>query len=74
MPFASNHITAVSVYKEGPKFTGKPVEEGVDMCQHLSLTFKGKAVRVKATVRTEFGKTDRPGSQGGLGKREIWRN
>jgi len=53
--------------------TGKPLEEGVDMGQHLSFTSDGKAVRVKATVRTGFGKSDCPGSQGGLGKREIGR-
>jgi hypothetical protein len=53
--------------------TGKPLKEGVDMGQHLSLTSGGKAVRGKATVRTGFGKTDCPGSQGGLGKREIGR-
>jgi hypothetical protein len=54
--------------------TGKPLEEGAYMSQHLSFTSKGKAVRGKATVRTGFGKTDRPGSQGGLRKREIRRN
>jgi hypothetical protein len=54
--------------------TSKPLEDGVDMGQHLSFTFKGKTVRVKATVRTGFGKTDRPGSKGGLRKREIRRN
>ena len=54
--------------------TGKPLEEGVYMSQHLSLISDGKAARIKATVRTGFGKTDCPGSQGGLRKREIWRN
>jgi len=44
------------------------------MIQHLSLTSERKAMRGKATVRTGFGKTDRPGSQGGLRKREIGRN
>jgi hypothetical protein len=43
------------------------------MSQHFSFTSEGKAVRGKATVRTGFGKTDCPGSQGGLRKREIWR-
>jgi hypothetical protein len=42
--------------------TGKPSEEGVDMSQHLNFTSEGKAVGVNATVRTGFGKTDRPGS------------
>jgi hypothetical protein len=41
------------------------------MDQHLSFTSDGKVVRVRATVRTGFGKTDCPGSQGGLRKREI---
>ena len=43
------------------------------MGQHLNFTSDGKAVRVKATVRTGFGKSDWPGSQGGLRKREIGR-
>jgi hypothetical protein len=54
--------------------TGKPLEDGVYMGQHLSFTSEGKAVRVRATVRTGFGKSDCPGSQGGLRKREIGRN
>jgi len=45
----------------------------VDMGLHLSFTSVGKAVRVNATVRTGLGKSDRPGSQGGLEKREIGR-
>ena len=45
--------------------TGKPSEDGVDMGQHLKFTSDGKAVRVNATARTGFGKTDCPGSQGG---------
>jgi hypothetical protein len=45
----------------------------VEMGQHLSLTFFGKAVSVKATLRTGLGKSDRPGSQRGLEKRGIWR-
>jgi hypothetical protein len=54
--------------------TGKPLGDGMDMGQHLSFTSDGKAVRVNATVRTGFGKSDCPGSQGGLRKREIGRN
>ena len=54
--------------------TGKPLEDGVYMAQHLNFTSNGKAVRVDATVRTGFGKSDCPGSQGGLRKREIGRN
>ena len=60
--------------KDGPSLTGKPLEEGADMGQHLSFTSDGKAVRVKATVRTGFGRSDCPGSQGGLRKREVGRN
>jgi len=43
----------------------------VHMGRHLSFTSHGKAVRAQATVRTGLGKSDRPGSQGGLKKREI---
>jgi hypothetical protein len=57
--------------KDRSRLTGKPLEVGVYMGQHLSFTSNGKAVRVKATVRTGLGKSDRPGSQGGLKKREI---
>jgi hypothetical protein len=40
------------------------------MSQHLSFTMFGKALlRIPAKVRTGLGKTDRPGSQGGLWKR-----
>ena len=60
--------------KDGSSLTSKPLEEGVYMGQHLSFTSEGKAVRVKAMVRTGFGRTDCPGSQGGLRKREIGRN
>ena len=48
--------------KDGPRLTGKPLEVGVYMGQHLSFTSSGKAVRVHATVRTGLGKSDRPGS------------
>lgn len=60
--------------KFGPRLTGKPMEREVDMGQHLSFTSFGKAVRVHATVRIGLGKADRPGSRGGLKKREIGRN
>ena len=62
------------VIKYGPRPTCKPWLAGVDMSQHLSLASCGKAVGVKAKVRTGFGKPDRPGSQGGLRKRELWWN
>ena len=48
--------------KYGSMLTGKPLEGGVYMGQHLSFTSYGKAVRGKATVRTGLGKSDRPGS------------
>ena len=39
------------------------------MCQHLSFIGFGKATGGKAKVRTGLGKSDCPGSQGGLWKR-----
>jgi hypothetical protein len=39
------------------------------MNQHLSFIDNGKAAGGKARVRTGLGKSDRPGSQGGLRKR-----
>jgi len=42
------------------------------MNHHLSFSGNGKAVRGKAKVRTGLGKSDRPGSQGGLRKRGLW--
>jgi hypothetical protein len=39
------------------------------MNQHLSFIDSGKAAGGKARVRTGLGKSDRPGSQGGLRKR-----
>jgi hypothetical protein len=48
---------------------GKPKRVGVDACQRLSHALAGKAHGGKAKVRTGLGKSDRPGSQGGLGKR-----
>ena len=47
----------------------KLTRQGADVCQHLSLTGVGKARGGKAKVRTGLGKTDRPGSQGGLRNR-----
>jgi len=52
---------------------GKLLREGVYASQRLSFARVGKACRGNAEVRTGFGKTDRPGSQGGLRKRELWR-
>ena len=53
----------------GPSPTCKPYLRGVDTCQRLSFLIYGKAVGGQARVRTGFGKSDRPGSQGGPGKR-----
>jgi hypothetical protein len=39
------------------------------MNQHLSFIDSGKAAGGKARARTGLGKSDRPGSQGGLRKR-----
>ncbi len=42
------------------------------MSQHLSFLGYGKAEGGHAKVRTGLGKSDRPGSQGGLRKRGLW--
>jgi hypothetical protein len=42
------------------------------MSQDLSFLDYGKAAGGYARVRTGFGKTDCPGSQGGLRKRGLW--
>ncbi len=39
--------------------------------QCLSFIYSGKAHEGKAKLRTGLGKSDRPGSQGGLRKREL---
>ena len=49
----------------------KPSTGGVNMSQHLSSTVSGKAAGGQAKVRTGLGKSDRPGSQGGLWKRGL---
>ena len=41
------------------------------MCQHLNLLVTGKTYGGNARARTGLGKTDRPGSQGGLRKRRV---
>jgi len=58
--------------EDGPMPAGKPQRRGADMSQHLRFLLGGKAAGVQATVRTGLGKSDRPGSQGGLGKRGPW--
>ncbi len=53
--------------------TGKPPTQGVYACQRLSLGICGQARDLtnecRAEVRTGLGKSDRPGSQRGFGKR-----
>ena len=44
------------------------------MSQHLSLLGDGQAAEGEAKARTGLGKTDRPGSSGGLGNRGLWWN
>ena len=55
------------------KETGKPPVQGVYACQRLSLGIYGQARdrinECRAEVRTGLGKSDRPGSQRGFGKR-----
>ncbi len=58
--------------KEGPRPACKPQSRGVYVCQHFSFLGSGKAAGGHARVRTGLGKTDRPGSQGGLRKRGLW--
>ncbi len=58
--------------KVGPSPACKPLPGGVYVCQHLSFLGSGKAAGGHASVRTGLGKTDRPGSQGGLRKRGLW--
>jgi hypothetical protein len=45
---------------------------GAHECHHLNLGRHGKAKTWRTKVKTGFGKTDRPGLQGGSGKRDIW--
>ena len=56
--------------------TGKLYDSGVYVSWHLSLRFYRKACIRKtiwgAETRTGLGKSNRPGSQGGLRKRELW--
>jgi len=56
--------------------TGKLYDSGVHVSQHLSLKLYRKAFIQKMTSRAEtrtgFGKSDCPGSQGGLWKRGLW--
>ena len=47
----------------------KPHSSGVYVSLHLSLLAHRQAADLQAKVRTGLGKTDRPGSQGGLRKR-----
>ncbi len=58
--------------KVGPSPACKPQSRGVYVCQHLSLLGDGKAAGGHARARTGLGKSDRPGSQGGLRKRGLW--
>ena len=60
--------------KHGTSFACKPQSRGADMSQHLSLLGGGQAAKGQAKVRAGLGKSDRPGSQGGLGKRGSWWN
>jgi hypothetical protein len=54
----------------------KPCTLKADACQRLSLCVLGKAgiqqMACRAEVRTGLGKSDRPGSQGGLWERGSW--
>ena len=61
----------------GTRGASKPVVYGADACRRLSFdgTWEGRRLtNGGAEVRTGLVKCDRPGSQGGLGKRGSWRN
>ena len=58
--------------KVGSMPVSKLMLRGVNMGQHLSLISDRKATGGKARVRTGLGKSDCPGSQGGLRKRGLW--
>jgi hypothetical protein len=65
-------VGVAGTLKLGTSSECKPFTCGGNMSQHLSLHESGKASEGKAKVRTGLGKSDRPGSQGGLWKRELW--
>jgi hypothetical protein len=46
--------------------------KGAHVSQRLNLFWEGKAHGQNAKVRTGLGKSDRPGSQGAPGKRDLW--
>ena len=61
----------------GTRGASKPVLYGADACRRLSFDGTREGRRLTnggAEVRTGLVKCDRPGSQGGLGKRGSWRN
>ncbi len=73
---ASRHRTGTNVMDSRNEDTGKRYNYGVHVSQHLSLKLYRKAFIQKMTnraeTRTGFGKSDCPGSQGGLRKRGLW--
>ncbi len=68
-----NWKTAIDSQNE---VTGKLYDSGVYVSRHLSLSLYRKVCIRKtiwgAETRTGLGKSDCPGSQGSLRKRELW--
>jgi hypothetical protein len=75
-PCASRHRTGKNAMDSRNEGTGKLYGHGVYVSRHLSLGLYRKAFIQKMTCRAEtrtgLGKSDCPGSQGGLRKRELW--
>jgi len=72
---APTNLQELLVLEQG---AGKPCGLGVYASWRLSFDSHGKAciwkMACRAEVRTGLGKSDRPGSQGGSGKRGLWWN
>jgi len=75
-PSTSRHRTGRNDVDSRNEGTGKLYCDGVYVSRHLNLRLYRK-VCIQKTIRgaetkTGFGKSDRPGLQGGLWKRELW--
>ncbi len=75
-PCASRHRTGMNAMDSRNEVTGKLYDNGVYVSWHLNLRLYRKACIRKmiwgTETRTGLGKSDCPGSQGGLRKRELW--
>ena len=75
-PCTSRHRTGRNDMDSRNEGTGKLYRDGVYVSRHLNLRLCRK-VCIQKTIRgaetkTGLGKSDRPGLQGGLWKRELW--